>query len=162
MGTTSGRGDVAACPEEASVAIKRKSVTISVNGVEYLELDAGARQASLTIPAYVRARCGLEPWSARGREMHGRAHSANCRTVTALDRLGVTITVTEAERADLEARATAAGLSISQYIRTRCGFQVRWTSLPNTEERDREEDDAWERLRRLGLTPEEYFPEESA
>jgi len=157
MGTTPGCGDVAAWSAEASVAIKRKSVTISVNGAEHLELDAEARQASLTIPAYVRARCGFEPWSARGREMRGRAHSATRRTVMALDRLGVTITVTEAEHAGLEARAAAAGLSISQYIRTRCGFQVRWSSLPGTDERGNEEDDAWERLKRLGLNPQDYF-----
>ena len=43
---------------------------------------------------------------------------------------------------------------------TRLGLSVRWTSNPNTEERDREEDDAWERLRRLGLDPKKYFPDE--
>jgi hypothetical protein len=36
---------------------------------------------------------------------------------------------------------------------------VRWTSLPNTGERDREEDDAWKRLERLGLNPQEYLPD---
>jgi hypothetical protein len=51
----------------------------------------------------------------------------------------------------------AVDLSLPQYIRTRCGWQVRQTSLPNTAERDSEEDDAWERLRRLGLEPEKYF-----
>ena len=40
----------------------------------------------------------------------------------------------------------------------RGAWQVRQTSLPNTPERDSEEDDAWERLRQLGLEPEEYFP----
>jgi hypothetical protein len=74
----------------------------------------------------------------------------------ALDRLSVTIIVTDAERAQL--RAAGPGLSLPQYIRTRCGWQVRQTSLPNKPERDSEEDDAWERLRQLGLKPEKYFP----
>lgn len=146
---------------EVGVPIKRKAITISVNGAEYLELDAAARQASLTIPAYARTRCGLEPWSVRGRELQGRAQPASRTPVMALDRLSLTITVTEAEHANLEAWATAATLSIPQYIRTRCWFQVRWTSLPNTEERDREEDDAWERLRRLGVNPEDYFRQDA-
>jgi hypothetical protein len=42
---------------------------------------------------------------------------------------------------------------------SRCGWQVRPTSLLNTQERDSEEDDAWERLRRLGPEPEQYFEE---
>jgi hypothetical protein len=66
--------------------------------------------------------------------------------------------VTDEERAHLDVGASAAGLSFPQYIRTRCGWQVRQTSLPNTPERDSEEDDAWERLRQLGLEPEKYFP----
>ncbi len=141
------------------MAIKRKAITISVNGAEYLELEAGARQAGLTIPAHMRTQCGLEPWSARGRELQGRAQPATRTPVMALDRLSVTITATADEYAQLDAQARAAGLSIPQYIRTRCGFPVRWTSLPNTEEREREEDDAWERLKRLGLDPRAYFPE---
>jgi len=63
----------------------------------------------------------------------------------ALDRLAVTIMVTDAERAELS--AGAVGLSFPQYIRTRCGWQARQISPPNTPERDSEEDDAWERLR---------------
>ena len=31
------------------------------------------------------------------------------------------------------------------------------SSLPGTDQRYREEDDAWERLKRLGLNPKEYF-----
>ncbi len=62
--------------------------------------------------------------------------AAGRQQVMALDRLSVTITVTETERAELDVGSTAAGISIPQYIRTRCGFEVRWTSLPNTDERD--------------------------
>jgi hypothetical protein len=145
---------------EVGVAIKRKAISLSVNGAEYLELDAKAREAGLTIPAYMRTRCGLEAWIARGREMQSRAQPASRLPLQALERLAVTITVTEAEHAQLETQATTAGLSIPQYIRSQCGFQVRWTSAPNTEERDREEDDAWDRLQRLGLNPQDYFPPE--
>ncbi|MGB9619281.1 MAG: hypothetical protein ACPL7K_02590 [Armatimonadota bacterium] len=141
--------------------VAKRAVTIAVNGAEYLELVGAAHQAGLTIPAYVRARCGLEPWIARGREMYGHPQPVNRMPATALERLSVTITVTEAEHADLRAWAADAGLSIPQYIRTQCGFQVRWSSLPNTEEREREEDDAWERLQRLGLNPGEFFCEDS-
>ncbi len=42
-----------------------------------------------------------------------------------------------------------------------CGFLVRNTSLPGSDERYREEDDAWERLKRLGLNPQDYFPPDS-
>ncbi len=139
------------------MAIKRRAITISVNGAEYLELDARAREASLSIPAYVRIRCGFQAWIARGREMEGRAQSASRQTVTALERVSVTIMVTDPERAELDAGATAAGLSIPQYVRTRCDFEVRWTSLPRTDEREREEDEAWDRLQRLGVDPQDYF-----
>ena len=50
---------------------------------------------------------------------------------------------------ELDARARQPGLSISNYIRTQLGFQVRQTSSPGTEERDHEEDDAWDGVRRL-------------
>ena len=66
--------------------------------------------------------------SARGLEMAGRT-SAIKKNVMALDRLAVTIMVTDVERAELDAGASAVGLSFPQYIRTRCGWQVRQTSL---------------------------------
>jgi hypothetical protein len=151
------------------VATKRKTITIAVNGAEYLELEAGAREAGLTLPAYVRSRAGLAPWPMREIErQQGAAPPGPPRLagqsghVMAMDRLRVKIETTEAELAGLVDQAQAGvdgvALSVPQYVRTRCGFQVRPTSLPNTEERDREVDDAWERLRRLGLKPEEYFP----
>jgi hypothetical protein len=90
--------------------------------------------------------------------MADRTSAIKKKNVMALDRMAFTIMVTDEERAHLDVGASAAGLSFPQYIRTRCGWQVRQTSLPNTPERDSVEDDAWERLRQLGLEPERYFP----
>jgi hypothetical protein len=117
-----------------------------------------AEDALVTMPAYVWTRCGLPAWNVRGREMAGR-NSTIKKPVMALDRMTVTILVIGEERAQLDAGASLVGLSFPQYIRTRCGWQVRQTSLTNTPERDSEEDDAWERLRQLGLEPERYFEE---
>jgi hypothetical protein len=39
---------------------------------------------------------------------------------------------------------------------------LRQTSLPNTEGRYREEDDAWSRLQGLGLEPKDYFPQDES
>ena len=155
--------------EDSGVA-QRKAITSAINGAEFLELAFGTKEGNLTVPARVRTLCGLEPWSLRGREMQDRSHALADRRVMALDRISVTIMVTEAEWDKLrdEAREgegttlygeTVHGLSLPQYVRTRCGFKVRWTSRPNTGDRDREVDDAWERLERLGLKPQDYFPE---
>ena len=145
------------------MAIKRKAIGLAINGAEYIELDTRSREVSLTMPAYVRTRCGLEPWIARAREMQGRAQPASRTRVLALDRVAMMIWVSHDEYASLDAQARlpdGPGLSIPQFVRTRCGFAVRQTSLPNTDGRDREEDDAWERLQRLGLNPKDYFPPE--
>jgi hypothetical protein len=131
-------------------AIRQSPITISINGAEYLELAKKSEDEGMTLHAYVRWRCGLPSWNSRGREMAGRT-SAVKTNIMALDRLAVTIMVTDAERLQLDAGASAVGLFFPQYIRTCCGWQVRQTSLPNTPERDSEEDDAWERLRQLGL-----------
>ena len=79
----------------------------------------------------------------------------------ALQRKSLTISVNLAEWLELDAAAKQAGLSVPQYVRTRLGLSVRQTSNPRTEERDREEDDAWERLQRLGLDPKAFFPPDS-
>ena len=71
----------------------------------------------------------------------------------------MTIRVTEPERERLAGEASQAGTLLTQYIRNRCGFQVRTTSLPGTDERENEADDAWERLKRLGFDPRQYFSE---
>jgi hypothetical protein len=138
---------------------KRRAVTIQVNGAEWLDLDARARGASVTVPAYVRSTCGLAAWLTRGAEMAGRTSSAR-RPTLALERRSITIAITDAEQEQLAWEARQAGTALAQYIRTRCGLLVRETSLPGTDQRGDEEDDAWERLKRLGLTPEEYFPPE--
>jgi len=80
--------------------------------------------------------------------------------MNALDRKSITISVNLAEFLELDAAAHVSNLSVPQYVRTRLGLTVRWTSNPGTEERNREEDDAWERLQRLGLDPKKYFPDE--
>jgi hypothetical protein len=136
----------------------RKSVTIPLNGAEYLDLDAKSSETGLSLPAYVRACCGLPPWIARGREMASRPRPAARRPSQALERLSVTVILTGDEYNGMLLRSREAGTTIPQYVRTRCGFQIRNTSLPNTPERLQEEDDAWDRLRRLGLEPQGFFP----
>lgn len=75
----------------------------------------------------------------------------------ALERRSITIRVTEPEREQLASEASQAGMLLTQYIRQRCGLHVRTTSLPGTDERENEADDAWERLKRLGLDARHYF-----
>jgi hypothetical protein len=36
---------------------------------------------------------------------------------------------------------------------------MRWNSHPLSDDRQREIDDAWERIKRLGLDPKDFFPE---
>lgn len=138
-------------------ASDRKAVSVPLNGAEYLELDAKSFAAGLSLPAYVRTCCGLSPWIARGREMESRPHQASRRPLHALERMAVTVVLTGEEYAELRTRSGEAGTTVPQYIRTRCGFEVRNTSLPNTTEREREEDDAWVRLHRLGMNPPDFF-----
>ena len=81
----------------------------------------------------------------------------------ALDKLAVTIMVTEVNHvAWLHAEAGSVGLSLAQCVRTCCGWLVRRTSLPNTEGRYREEGDAWARLKRQGLEPKNFFPQDES
>jgi hypothetical protein len=82
----------------APAPVRRSPITISINGAEYLELAKRSKDVRLTMPAYVRTRCGLPAWSLRGREMAGRT-SAIKKNAMALDRLAVTMMVTDAERA---------------------------------------------------------------
>jgi hypothetical protein len=135
-------------------------VTILLNGAEYLELDAKSSEAGLSLPAYVRTCCGLPPWIARGREMASKPRQPVRRPSQALERLSVTVILTGDEYNGMLLRSREAGTTLPQYVRTRCGFQIRNTSLPNTPERMQEEDDAWDRLRRLGLEPQGFFPQD--
>ncbi len=136
----------------------KTAITIQLNGAEYLELLARAGESGMTPPAFVLVRCGAETWredAACGRSApppRGRA------VRLALERRSVTIRLPDQRREQLLGEARQAGTTLVQFIRTLCGFQVRNTSLPGTDERGDEEDDAWERLKRLGLKPEDYFP----
>jgi hypothetical protein len=132
-------------------------IGVPVNGAEFLDLASRSKAAGATIPAYVRSQCGLSLSPVRSQEAAGR--TSTIRPVTrALERRNVNVRLTEEEHAALKEQTAAAGVwSIAQYIRTRCGLQVRSSSQPNTPERDREEDDAVERLERLGLNVDEYM-----
>jgi hypothetical protein len=104
--------------------VRQSPITISINGAEYLELATRSATEAFTMPAYVRSRCGLPAWNARSREMTGRT-SAIKKNVMALDRLAVTIMVTDVERAELDAGASAVGLSFPNTsgpgVAGRCG-----------------------------------------
>ncbi|MCC6366826.1 MAG: hypothetical protein IT165_25170 [Bryobacterales bacterium] len=77
----------------------------------------------------------------------------------ALDKRILRIRLNVAEMLDVEARARAAGQSVNNYVRARLGLQERNVGKRTAEERDFEEDDAMERLRRLGLDPQAYLPD---
>ena len=134
------------------------AITIQLNGAEYLDLLKQAGDVNLSLPAFVLVRCGLQTW--REEAAHGRPpeHPRGRPVQAALERRSITIRVTDAEREQLTGEASQAGALLTQYIRTRCGLQIRTTSLPGTDERENEADDAWERVKRLGLNADDYFP----
>lgn len=135
---------------------KITAITIQFNGAEYLELmDGCATTGARSLPQYVRFRCGLP--AAMVANARSPAEPRRSPVRLALERRSITISVDEDERSELDAGARAAATTIPQYIRTRCGFLKRNTSLPGTDERGNEEDDAQERLKRLGLNPDAYF-----
>jgi hypothetical protein len=78
----------------------------------------------------------------------------------ALDKRQVRFTVDYSEYLEMEARAREAGSTMQNYIRVKLGFSARYTGQPDAEERDRQEDEAWARIQRLGLDPKKYFPDE--
>jgi len=79
----------------------------------------------------------------------------------ALDKRQVRFTVDYAEYLELEHLAREAHATLQNYIRTQLGLRVRLTARPETDERDRQEDEAWDRLVRLGLDPKLFFPNET-
>jgi hypothetical protein len=137
------------------------AITIQLNGAEYLDLLKQAGDVNLSLPAFVLVRCGIQTW--REDAAHGRRvpHPRGRPVQAALERRSITIRVTDAEREQLAGEAGQTGALLTQYIRTRCGLQIRTTSLPGTDERENEADDAWERVNRLGLSPADYFPPET-
>jgi hypothetical protein len=82
------------------------------------------------------------------------------RPTRALERRSITLALTDPEREQLLGEARQAGTTLPQHIRTRCGFKIRNTSLPGTDEREDEADDAWQILKGFGLNPQDYFPPE--
>jgi hypothetical protein len=78
----------------------------------------------------------------------------------ALDKRQVRFTVDFAEYLELEHLAREARTTLQNYVRTRLGLRERSTARPDAEERERQEDEAWDRLVRLGLDPKKYFPQE--
>lgn len=78
----------------------------------------------------------------------------------ALDKRQVRFTVDFAEYLELEHLAREARTTLQNYVRTRLGLRERSAARPDAEERERQEDEAWDRLVRLGLDPKKYFPQE--
>jgi hypothetical protein len=141
----------------ADVAIHRKSITVAFNGAELLRLASQAGQANVSIPRHVRSCSGMPPWISRGAERSVTAQSQP-EVRRSLERHSITNTVTDQEYAALRDQVSmpnGPGITLPQYIRTRCGFRVRYVSNPNTS--DREEDEAWEILDRLGLNADSHF-----
>jgi hypothetical protein len=160
------KGNFAApCRARAEEDHVSRKVNIAVNGAEYMELDAASAAATQSIPAYVRARCGLAPWPVHGAAMARHQEWRGSRPVRlALERHQITLALSDEEHATLDARdrlPNGPGLPLPQFVRTLLGFEVRFSSMPESDERVREEDDAWDRLQRLGLKPEQYFPPEA-
>lgn len=137
---------------------KSGSGSVPLNDADYLELVTKSSAAGLSLPASVRKCCGMSPWIVRGREMESRPREPVWRPSLALERISVVVVLTGGEYGDMLSRSRRAGTTVRQYVRLQCGFEVRNTSLPNTPEREREEDDAWEQLQRLGLVPQPFFP----
>lgn len=133
----------------------RIAVTMAVNGAEELGLAKDASGLGVTIQSLVLSRCGVQTW-----RLEAPARASHRRPVRlALERRTITVYLSPGDHALLKDQSRQAGLSLPQYIRTRCGLPVRWVSMPGTEDRDREEDEAWEILRGLGLPADDYFEE---
>ena len=128
-------------------------VTIAINGAEELGLAKAASDLGVTIQSFVLTRCGVQAW-----RLGAPARATHRRPVRmALDRRSITVYLSPEDHATLKAHGRQAGLSLPQYMRTRCGYPVRHVSMPGTEDRDREIDEAWEILRRLGMNADDYF-----
>jgi hypothetical protein len=138
------------------------AVTVAVNGAEYKELTSAASAVGLSVPAYVMTTCGFETWRLEAARNHPAPPPRGRPVRLALERRTITLHFAPADHAALLARnaiPNGPGLPVPQFIRTLLGFEVRFSSMPESDERVREVDDAWDRLQRLGLNPEEYFPE---
>ncbi len=76
----------------------------------------------------------------------------------ALARRTISIQVREDEFLQLRKESRAAGMSIANYLRTGRGLPENSAGKPTIEQLERESDEAWNRLKDLGLNPEKYFP----
>ena len=140
-------------PVPVNTSVPRIPVTIAINGAEELGLAKAASDLGVTLQSLVLTRCGVQTW-----RLGAPARSTHRRPVRmALDRRSITVYLSPEDHATLKANGRQAGLSLPQYMRTRCGYPVRHVSMPGTEDRDREIDEAWEILRRLGLNADDYF-----
>ena len=132
---------------------QRIPVTFAVNGAEELGLAKDASGLGVTIQSFVLSRCGVQTW-----RLGAPARASHRRPVRlALERRTITVYLAPEDHTALKDLSRQAGLSLPQYIRTRCGLPVRWVSMPGTEDRDREEDEAYVILRGLGLNADDYF-----
>ena len=140
-------------PVPVNTSVPRIPVTIAINGAEELGLAKAASDLGVTLQSLVLTRCGVQTW-----RLGAPARATHRRPVRmALDRRSITVYLSPEDHATLKAHGRQAGLSLPQYMRTRCGYPVRHVSMPGTEDRDREIDEAWEILRRLGLNADDYF-----
>lgn len=131
----------------------RIAVTMAVNGAEELGLAKHASDLGVTIQSLVLSRCDVQTW-----RLEAPARASHRRPVRlALERRAITVYLSPKDHAALKDQSRQAGLSLPQYIRTRCGLPVRWVSMPGTDERDREEDETYVILRGMGVDPEPYF-----
>jgi hypothetical protein len=84
---------------------------------------------------------------------------ANGRLPHGLDKRVVRVQLDESEYLELRKLAHDSYLSVNNVIRTRLGFRERNVGKLSEDERDQAMEDAWERLKRLGLNPRDYLPD---
>jgi len=138
---------------------RERQISVSVNGAELLRIErerasTGARSRG----QYVRYRCGLPAALLANASLAPEDLGVR----RALERRTISFGVSDQEYASLRDQASlpaGPGLTISQYVRTRLGLPVRHASNLGTSDRDREEDEAWDILRGLGLQADDYFEE---
>ena len=136
---------------------QRIPITAAFNGAELLKAERERVSVSArSLPQWIRYRCGLPA----ALMANGNVEPRDLGVRRALERHTITFTVTPEEYAGLRDQASfpnGPGITVPQYVRTRCGFRVRHVSNPNTSDRDAEEDEAWEMLDQLGLKADDYF-----
>ena len=144
-------------PEPPTNGRDRIAITTWLNGSEELELDKKRAGTGLSLPSYVVTTCGYEQWRLEAARRRLERPSRRRPVRHALERRSVTIILSRGDFEDLWWWSAPSGLTLPQFIRKLLGFEVRNDSNPDILARTREEDDAWERLKRLGLEPAEYF-----